>query len=74
MPKFDKYVFECIIDKVVIGEILEDGTINPYTIRFICKNGTEINCKDKFTATSDKQAINNIATSDNQHMWSVYQF
>ena len=42
MPKFDKDVFECLIDKVVIGEILEDGTINPYTIRFICKNGTKI--------------------------------
>ena len=49
MSKFDKDVFECLIDKVVIGETLEDGTINPYTIRFICKNGTEINCKDKFT-------------------------
>ena len=64
-------VFECLIDKVVIGETLENGAINPYTIRFICKNGTEINCKDKFTAVSDKQAINNIATSDKQHMWSV---
>lgn len=71
MPKFDKDVFECLIDKVVIGEILEDGTIEPYTIRFICKNGIEINCKDKFTATSDKQALNNIAISDKQHMWSV---
>ena len=69
MPKFDKDVFECLIDKVVIGETLENGTINPYTIRFICKNGTEINCKDKFTNVSDKQAINNIATSDKQHMW-----
>lgn len=37
MPKFDKDVFECLIDKVIIGEILEDRTINPYTIRFICK-------------------------------------
>ncbi len=71
MQKFDKDVFECLIDKVIIGETLEDGTINPYTIRFICKNGTEINCKDKFTATSDKQVTNNIATSDNQHMWSA---
>ena len=44
MPKFDKDVFECLIDKVIIGETLEDGTINPYTIRFICKNRTEINC------------------------------
>ena len=69
MPKFDKDVFECLIDKVVIGEIEPDGTINPYTIRFICKNGTEINCKDKFTATSDKQYTNNTATREKQHMW-----
>ena len=80
MPKFNKDVFECLIDKVVIGEKLENGTINPYTIRFICKNGTEINCKDKFTnvsdkraikftATSDKQYINNTATREKQHMW-----
>lgn len=82
MPKFDKDVFECLIDKVVIGEIQEDGIINPYTIRFICKNGTEINCKDRFkntrdnqaiknTAMSDKQHSNNTATREKQHMWSV---
>ena len=69
MPKFDKDVFECLIDRVIIGQQLEDGTTNPYTIRFICKNGTEINCKDNFTATSNKQATKQIATSDNQHMW-----
>ena len=73
MPKFDKDVFECLIDKVIIGEIQEGGTINPYTIRFICKNGSEINCKDEFTATSDKQHSNNIATSDKHHMWNAYQ-
>lgn len=72
MPKFDKDVFECLIDKVVIGETLENGTINPYTIRFICKNGTEINCKDKFTNVSDKQAIKFTATSDKQHMSNIY--
>ncbi len=71
MPKFDKDVFECLIDKVIIGETLEDGAINPYTIRFICKNGTEINCKDKYTATSDKQHSNNTATREKQHMWNV---
>lgn len=82
IAQFDKDVFECLIDKVVIGETLEDGTINPYTIRFICKNGTEINCKDKFINVSDKQAIkntamsdkqhsNNTATKDKQHMWNV---
>ena len=66
-------MFECLIDKVIIGETLEDGTINPYTIRFICKNGTEINCKDKFTAMSDKQHSNNTATREKQHMWNVWQ-
>lgn len=71
MPKFDKDVFECLIDKVIIGEIQEDGKTNPYTIRFICKNGSEINCKDEFTATSNKQHSNNIATRDKQRMWSV---
>jgi hypothetical protein len=53
MPKFDKDVFEYLTDKVIIGEIQENGTINPYTIRFICKNGSEINCKYEFTAFED---------------------
>lgn len=73
MPKFDKDVFECLIDKVIIGEIQEDGKINPYTIRFICKNGSEINCKDEFTATSNKQHSNNTTTREKQRTWSVYQ-
>ena len=73
MKNFDKDVFEYLIDKVIIGEQLEDGGINPYTIRFICENGTEINCKDNFTATSDKQHSKNIATRDDQHTWSAWQ-
>ncbi len=73
MPKFDKDVFECLIDKVIIGEIQEDGKTNPYTIRFICKNGSEINCKDDFTATGNKLHSNNIATREKQRMWSVQQ-
>ena len=67
IAQFDKDVFECLIDKVIIGEVTEDGTINPYTIRFIYKNGTEINCQDKFTATRDKQHSNNTATRKKQH-------
>jgi len=71
VPKFDKDVFECLIDKVIIGEIEENGTINPYTIRFICKNGSEINCKDEFTATSNKQHSNITATREKHHMWNA---
>lgn len=62
---------ECPHCKAIPEETLEDGTINPYTIRFICKNGTEINCKDKNTATSDKQHSNNIATREKQHVWNA---
>lgn len=50
-------MFECLIDKVIIGETLEDGTINPYIIRFICKNGMKINCKDKFTTIMVRQYV-----------------
>ena len=71
MPKFDKDVFECLIDRVIIGEIQEDGKINPYTIRFICKNGSEINCKDEFTATDNTQHSNNIATREKQQALNV---
>ncbi len=35
MPKFDKDVFECLIDKVVIGETLEDGTLVPMEIQVL---------------------------------------
>ena len=73
MKNFDKDVFEYLIDRVIIGEQLEDGTTNPYTIRFICKNGTEINCKDNLTATGNKQHSKLTATRDDQHMWSVWQ-
>ena len=60
MKNFDKDVFECLIDKVIIGEQLEDGSINPYTIRFICKYGTEINCEDNFTATTINERQNKL--------------
>ena len=73
MKDFDKDVFECLIDRVIIGEQLEDGTIKPYTIRFICKNGTEINGKDNFTATSNKQNSKLTATRDDQHTWNAWQ-
>lgn len=39
LTKFDRHVFECIIDKVIVGEIEEDGTINPYKLKFIYKTG-----------------------------------
>lgn len=39
--KFDPHVFECIIDRVIVGETTEDGVTHPYTITFVFKTGTE---------------------------------
>lgn len=35
--KFDRTVFESIVKKVIIGEVTEDGTVDPYKIIFVLK-------------------------------------
>ena len=37
LEEFDREVFECLIEKIIIGEEKEDGTYDPYTIKFICR-------------------------------------
>lgn len=39
---FNKDVFESITDKIIIGEMEENGDLNPNVIKFIFKNGKEI--------------------------------
>ncbi|MBC2259799.1 recombinase family protein [Listeria booriae] len=39
LENFDRYVFESIIEKVLIGGVDEDGTVNPYKLTFIYKTG-----------------------------------
>ena len=41
LKEFDREVFENIIERIVIGEIEEDGTHNNKVIRFILKTGAE---------------------------------
>lgn len=41
LKKFDRYVFESIIDRVIVGEKAESGEINPYKLKFIFKTGYE---------------------------------
>ena len=38
---FDRHVFESVVDKVIVGEKSEDGTVNPYKLKFIFKTGQE---------------------------------
>lgn len=39
LEKFDRYVFESIVDKVIVGTTNEDGTVDPYKITFVYKTG-----------------------------------
>lgn len=39
LTTFDRCVFESIIDKVIIGEIDENGNTNPYKLTFVYKTG-----------------------------------
>jgi site-specific DNA recombinase len=46
LEKFDREIFESVIDKVIAGKIDENGNVNPYSITFIFKTGLEIEKKD----------------------------
>lgn len=37
LDKFDRVVFESIVEKVIVGDISEDGTIDPYKLTFVLK-------------------------------------
>lgn len=36
---FDRYVFESIVEKVIVGEIDDDGKVDPYKLTFVYKTG-----------------------------------
>jgi len=42
LKEFDADVFESIVDKIIIGRRNDDGSIDPYEIRFILKTGDEL--------------------------------
>lgn len=39
MDKFDRYVFESIVEKVIVGETDNDGDKDPYKLTFVYKTG-----------------------------------
>ena len=43
LDEFDRVVFESIVNKVIVGGINEDGTVDPYKITFVLK-GVENAC------------------------------
>ena len=46
IKEFDDVKFQNLVEKIIIGEKDIDGNVNPNTIRFVLKIGTEYKFKD----------------------------
>lgn len=68
LEEFDREVFECLIEKIIIGEEKEDGTYDPYTIKFICRGDS--NSQSMFL--SSNQGNPSMSLSDQPATLNVY--
>ena len=66
MPKFDKDIFELMIEKVIIGEKETNGKVNPRVIAFILKSGNEIKCEDNKNQQSSYEVSENYLQKVNE--------
>jgi DNA invertase Pin-like site-specific DNA recombinase len=59
IEEFDRYIFESIVDKVVVGEIDESGIIDPYKIIFVYKTGNidEYSTKKTISKRCSKRTV-----------------
>ena len=48
----DKEIFDSIVERIILGEIDENGNSNPDVVRFILKTGTEYKCENNGIDTS----------------------
>ena len=46
MDHFDRIVFESIVEKIIVGETNEDGTVDPYKLTFVLKGMNNRNMPD----------------------------
>ena len=46
MDHFDRIVFESIVEKIIVGETNEDGTVDPYKLTFVLKGMDNRNVPD----------------------------
>lgn len=58
IEEFDDVKFENLVEKIIIGEKDIDGNVNPNTIRFVLKIGTEYKFKNLSFVPNEKDGIN----------------
>ncbi len=55
LKEFDRFVFESIVEKVIVGEIDENNNVDPYKLTFVYKTGFKDNLDgSKFKAPRKK--------------------
>ena len=63
ITEFDPYLFEAVIDKVIVGKVEEDGTPNPRHLIFVYKTGMN-NEVDSAKYRIDRRYKNGLYNSD----------
>lgn len=62
LKKFDRHVFESVVDRVIVGEKSGNGEINPYKLKFIFKTGHE---KDEVASEQPFSFANSCSDTNN---------
>ena len=44
LEKFDRVVFESIVEKVIVGEATDDGTVDPFKLTLVMKGNANRLC------------------------------
>lgn len=73
LTKFDREIFECIVEKVIIGDYDEDGKPRPYNITFVYKTGyTDTHSvKKKKCSCNNEDTNKGISTIESEHCETV---
>lgn len=77
ITEFDREVFEILVDKVIIGEIDEEGNKNPYVVSFILKsrkNSDSCKLAKEPEKKIKKKSIKSISIEDKNEICEIKSF
>lgn len=73
LKEFDRYVFESIVEKVIVGETDENGDVDPYKLTFVYKTGFKDDLDgDKFKSPRKNASSKNKIIGRNSAELSSY--
>lgn len=70
LKDFDRYVFESIVEKVIVGEIDDDGKVDPYKLTFVYKTGFKDGLNGEDFKSPRKNAKNKTIGKDSAELSS----